>query len=124
MRKILAVLAAVVLTVASLASGSAATVAEPAKAYGLCVSKSSPGVVRALERTRLADSRHGKCKASETRIVVPSVSGLIKGPKGDTGPAGPAPTTLTFKRGAAVETCTKDPVSTATALTYVCVTAP
>lgn len=125
MRKILAILAALVLAACSIGvSVAAATVAAPIKAVGLCVSKSSPGAVRGLERGNLAASRHGKCTSKETKVVVPTVDGLIKGPKGDTGPAGPAPTTLTFKRGTAVETCTKDAASTTTALTYVCVIAP
>lgn len=112
MRKFLAAFGAAFLLFACFApmAGSAATV-EPAKSYGLCVSKAT-GYTRALERTHLASSAAGKCKSTETKIVLPSVTW-------------PGPSKLVFVRtvptGTATETCSRKAATTST-WTYSCTT--
>lgn len=108
MRKFLAALVAAFLLFAVAGSMATAATVEPAKSYGLCVSKST-GYVRALERTHLASSAAGKCKTTETKITLPSVMY--------------APSRLVFVAGPLTQTCSKT-ASTATTWTFNCVTAP
>ena len=49
--------------------------AEPARAYGGCVSKST-GYVRVLERNALTKSVNGKCRSTERKITFYSRSGV------------------------------------------------
>lgn len=109
LKKPAAVLATGLLLVAGGGVASAA-VTEPAKAYGGCVSKST-GYLRVLERNNLAASTSGKCKSSERRITLPSVTGVPK-----------LPTKLVFKRPSGVDTCTKNAAaSTSSTWTFDCV---
>jgi hypothetical protein len=111
------VINAAALTLVGLATASAsiaasAAPAEPAKAYGGCVSKSS-GYLRVLERNALAKSVNGKCKSTERKITWYSRTGI------------PKPSTLVFKRGTGTETCTRDASSTTTVWSFSCsVTSP
>lgn len=106
MRKILAIVAVALLALATVgAAVAAAAPVEPAKAYGVCVHKST-GVPRVLERNNLAKSVHGKCKSSERRITLPSVTGL-------------SPAKLVFRRAAETETCTRVS-ATASTWTFSC----
>lgn len=108
LKKPAAVLAAGLLLVAG--GGVASAAAEPAKSYGGCVSKST-GYLRILERNNLAASAAGKCKSSERRITLPSVTGVPK-----------LPTKLVFKRPTGTDTCTKDATaSTSSTWTFNCV---
>lgn len=110
MRKFFAVVAAALLGLAVVGPVAAtALAAEPAPAYGLCVNKNT-GLVRALERNNLASSRNGKCRTTERKITVPSVTGL-------------APSKLVFKRGASTETCSRSSATTTT-WTFTCVSVP
>lgn len=108
-RKFLAALVAAFLLFAVAGSMATAATVEPAKSYGLCVSKST-GYVRALERTHLASSAAGKCKSTETKITLPSVTW-------------PGPSKLVFVRGALTETCARTS-ATASTWTFNCVTGP
>ncbi|WP_214103252.1 hypothetical protein [Acrocarpospora catenulata] len=82
MRKILALVAAALLAFGVFGGAlAAAAPAEPAKAYGGCVSKST-GYLRVLERNNLAKSTVGACKSTERKITFPSRTGLIKGDRG------------------------------------------
>ncbi|WP_336214362.1 hypothetical protein [Nonomuraea sp. LPB2021202275-12-8] len=76
MEKPLLVAAVAGLMLASAGAGAAATTAfaEPAAAYGGCVSKTS-GYVRILERGNLPKSVLGKCKSTEVKITWYSRSG-------------------------------------------------
>lgn len=74
MRRFLIIAAALLLGV-GLSASAVATVAEPAGKYGLCVNKKT-GLVRALERTALQNSWKGKCRTTETKVTVPSVTGI------------------------------------------------
>jgi hypothetical protein len=92
--------------------GTAASApAEPAKSYGLCVSKST-GYTRALERTNLGKSSVGKCKSTETKITIPSVTW-------------PGPSKLVFVHtapaGTTTDTCTRS-AATPSTLTFACTT--
>ena len=81
-RKISALIVALVATVlafGTVAVASSATTA-PVKAYGVCISKT--GAVRVLEAKALSKSRYGKCKTGEQRVLVPSVDGVPKAIKG------------------------------------------
>ncbi len=82
--------------------------AEPAKAYGGCVSKST-GYLRVLERNNLAKSVAGACKSTERKITFPSRTGV---------PA--LPSKLVFKKATGTDTCTKDATSTASTWTFTC----
>lgn len=58
----------------ALSGGAAVAVAQvsataKAKAYGFCVNKAN-GNVRALERNNLNNSVNGKCKGTETKVLV------------------------------------------------------
>jgi hypothetical protein len=102
-------LAAILLIVGVLAVPAAsATTTEPAKAYGVCISKST-GAMRVLERTNLDRSRYGKCKTTETKLTLPSISGLPK-----------LPTKLVFHRNSGTDTCTKTGASTASTWVFAC----
>lgn len=92
--------------------GTATASAAPAKpqAYGFCVNAKS-GVVRMLEPLALRRSAYGACKAGERRILLPTRHAIPVIP--------PVPATVVFKRGTAVETCTK---TTDAVLTYDCKT--
>ncbi|WP_113699197.1 hypothetical protein [Nonomuraea lactucae] len=68
-------LAALLLGGAGIAAASVAA-KEPAKSYGLCISKT--GAVRVLEAKNLPKSRHGKCRAGERKVLVPSIDGVPK----------------------------------------------
>ena len=103
-------LAASALAVATVAVPVAASVvSEPAKAYGVCVHKST-GAARVLERTNLSRSRYGKCRSVETKITLPSVSGL---------PTPPA--RLVFNKPTGTETCNRDTEKSSTSTwTFAC----
>lgn len=101
MRKILIIAAAALLAIVTAGIAFAAATTEPAKSYGGCVSRST-GYLRILERNNLAASAAGKCRATERRITLPSVTGL-------------APGRLVFRRGPVTETCTR---ASATASTW------
>lgn len=75
-KKISAILAVVLLCVAGAGLAAAATAAEPAKVYGICIT--SKGAVRVLEAKSLTKSRYGKCKSSERKLLVPSIDGVPK----------------------------------------------
>jgi hypothetical protein len=111
MRRILMIVAGALLAAAAVLAGASASTsapAEPAKAYGLCVSHST-GYVRALERNTLGKSAVGACHPkTETKITVPSVSGL-------------APGRLVFKEGLQTKTCTPAAATTRT-WTFICTT--
>ncbi|MET9339290.1 hypothetical protein [Nonomuraea sp. NPDC003804] len=99
------------LAVGGAATASAAAPAKP-KAYGVCVSTKT-GAMRLLEPNRLRKSQHGACRTGERKVYLPTKDAI---------PAIPAPpVTVVYKRGAAVETCTK---TTDAVLTYSCVTVP
>lgn len=88
------------------------------EAYGFCVSKAN-GNVRALERTNLTKSKWGKCKASETKVLVKEGTWL------PTPVAVPVPK-LTVKRdGKPTEECTlQPPVAGVEVPEYKCVEKP
>lgn len=109
------VVAAVITVV--LSGGAAVAVAQvnaaaKTEAYGFCVNKAN-GNVRALERGNLVKSKYGKCKASETKVLVKEGTWL------PTPVAVPVPK-LTVKRGNEVETCTLT-VPVVAVPEYVCV---
>lgn len=112
MRKILALVATAILGLTIIGPAVASAAApEPAKSYGVCASKST-GALRVLERNRLPKSVFGKCKTTETRITLPSVSGVIPGK-------------LVFRWPAETWTCPQ--VSAATTVntwTFSCTSAP
>ncbi|MEV6036051.1 hypothetical protein AB0L65_33190 [Nonomuraea sp. NPDC052116] len=91
------------------ASASSAAPAKP-KQYGVCVNAKT-GAMRLLEPLNLRRSQFGKCKAGERRVFLPTKHAIPVIP--------PAPATVVYKRGAAVETCTK---TTDVTLTYDCKT--
>lgn len=76
MLKKIAPLAAVGVLLLGGAGIAAASVAakEPAKTYGLCISKT--GAVRVLEAKNLPKSRYGKCRTGERKVLVPSIDGV------------------------------------------------
>ncbi|MGW4469654.1 hypothetical protein ACWENQ_08275 [Nonomuraea sp. NPDC004354] len=78
MFKKLSAIAATGLLLAGGVGVAAASVAakEPAKTYGLCVSKT--GAVRVLEARNLQASRYGRCKATERRVLLPGIDGVPK----------------------------------------------
>lgn len=113
MRRTLAIIAAALLAVCTVGVSVAASApAEPAKAYGGCVSKST-GYLRVLERAHLSSSVNGKCKSTETKITWYSRTGVPK----------PVPTTIVYKLGPVSANCTRDASSTSTAWSYTCTTA-
>lgn len=113
MRRILAVLGTALLAAALFGAGLAvAAPAEPAKAYGGCVSRST-GYLRVLERNNLAASVNGKCKSTERKITWYSRTGIPK----------PVPTSIVYKLGPVSANCVRDASSTSTAWSYTCTTA-
>jgi hypothetical protein len=111
MRKFLAAFVAAFLMFAVVGSVATAATSEPAKAYGGCVSKST-GYLRILEKANLAKSAVGACKKTETKIVLPSATGL-------------SPSKLVFVRavstGTATETCARKGATSST-WTFSCTT--
>jgi len=109
-RKLLAALVAAVLMFAVVGSVATAATTEPARSYGGCVG--STGYLRILEKTNLAKSAVGACKKTETKITLPSVTGL-------------SPSKLVFVRtvpaGTATETCARKSATSST-WTYTCST--
>lgn len=106
---------AAIVTVA-LSGGAAVAVAQvnetaKASAYGLCVNKAN-GNVRALERANLNKSVYGKCRSTETKVLVREGTWL------PTPVAVPVPK-LMVKRGTEVETCVLT-VPVAAVPEYVC----
>ncbi|MFF0860883.1 hypothetical protein ACFYUV_03920 [Nonomuraea sp. NPDC003560] len=99
------------LGVTGAASASTAVPAKP-KSYGVCINAKT-GALRLLEPLALRRSQYGKCKAGERKVKLPTLSAIPIVP--------PPPSTVVYKRGTAVETCTK---TTDTVLTYECKTAP
>ncbi|MEV6159433.1 hypothetical protein AB0L53_54785 [Nonomuraea sp. NPDC052129] len=76
MLKKIAPFAALALVLAGGTGLAAASTAakEPAKSYGVCITKS--GAVRVLEAKNLAKSRYGKCRTGERRVLLPGVDGV------------------------------------------------
>ncbi|RVX43318.1 hypothetical protein EDD27_5995 [Nonomuraea polychroma] len=108
-----AILSALVLTfgIGGAATVSAAAPAKPNQ-YGVCVNAKTGGM-RLLEPLNLRRSQFSKCKSSERRVFLPTKHAIPV--------ALLVPATVVFKRGGAVETCTK---TTDTTLTYECETVP
>ncbi|MFI6299527.1 hypothetical protein ACIBEJ_48590 [Nonomuraea sp. NPDC050790] len=107
-----AILSAAVIALGVTGTVSASAAPTKPKQYGACVNAKS-GAMRLLEPLALRRSQHGKCKAGERKVYLPTKHAIPVVP--------PAPATVVFKRGTAVETCTK---TTDVALTYDCKTAP
>lgn len=114
MKKLISAAAAAALVALAVVPASASIVssaAEPAAAYGLCVNKST-GLVRALERTALSKSVHGACRKTETKVRVPSVTGL-------------APARLVYRWPTETWTCPRvNAATTATLWTFSCTSTP
>ncbi|MGW4411759.1 hypothetical protein ACWEJ6_47595 [Nonomuraea sp. NPDC004702] len=91
---------------------ASASAAAPAKQYGVCINVKT-GAVRLLEPLALRRSQYGKCKAGERKVKLPTLNAIPVVP--------PPPATVVYKRGAAVETCTK---TVDVVLTYDCKTVP
>lgn len=135
-----------VLALGAVATASAVT-AEPAKVYGVCISKTT-GATRVLEAKALSKSRYGKCKSTERKTLVPSVDGVPKAVNGKSayelwiaqaGNAGKTldqflaslkgkdgvdtalPAKVQFKFGADVAVCTKGADATGGVPAYDCV---
>lgn len=74
-KKIASVAAVGLIVLAGTGLAAASTTAkEPAKVYGVCISKA--GAVRVLEAKALSKSRYGKCKTGERRVLLPGVNGV------------------------------------------------
>ncbi|WP_062441215.1 hypothetical protein [Herbidospora daliensis] len=112
MKKILALVAVAVLGLAFIGPAVASAAdPEPAKSYGVCVSKAT-GDLRALERNRLPKSVYGKCQSSETRITLPSVTGVT-------------PARLVFRWPAETWSCPRvAAATTSTVWTFSCTSTP